>query len=184
MQSPSETTYNTGVGKPAEPLSIATKKTRSSSEDRRESRGSLHRSGPQAGHGRCGVSRTLCAAIRRAMTESTDSSTPTADDSVTDEQRQKIRELMEQPRSDRKPKGPVRLSEEDIPLRRSSDSTGSPGQPPRRGVLFTTEDDPDDEGRSPMRPSSVRGPGGSDKQIQLKSGAMPLPANRTRYYEE
>ena len=97
---------------------------------------------------------------------------------ITDAQRDTINEMLSRPPT--KPKGPSRPSQEDLPLRRSAES--HPDLPDaERTCLFTTnvEEEVSEEvklsrrsGASPPKPTFTKG------------GALPLPANRTRYYQD
>ena len=125
-------------------------------------------------------------------------------DELTDEQRRSMAELISSQREPSKRKGPVRLSEEDLPLRRSMSNSTDIDKSAARPCLFTTADESeesDDEGISPSRrsglytrkdpsaPRGMRSPGGrsleeKQQQVRMRGSALPLPMNRTRFYEE
>ena len=122
---------------------------------------------------------------------------------LTEEQCGAMAELIssQEDASRRKVPGPVRLSEEDLPLRRSM-SNPSALDKNARTCLFTTADESDDEeGLTPSRksglytrkdpsaPRGMRSPGGrsleeKQQQVRMRGSALPLPMNRTRFYEE
>ena len=122
---------------------------------------------------------------------------------LTEEQCGAMAELIssQEDASRRKVPGPVRLSEEDLPLRRSM-SNPSALDKNARTCLFTTADESDDEeGLTPSRksglytrkdpsaPRGMRSPGGrslDEKQQQMRGAALPTRpgAGRTRFDEE
>ena len=96
-------------------------------------------------------------------------------------QRGQIKELLERPPQGLPVKRPSRISEDDLPFIR-------PAEKPARPCLFTSEAELEEEedqnqqggsGRSLRPPRATTGP----SMAVTRGAALPLPANRTRYYE-
>lgn len=79
--------------------------------------------------------------------------------------------LVQQPAEGRrrKPVGPIRLSEEDLPIQRASESSSPTG----RATLFTTEDDTENDDEQPQQHHFVRAP---SKSMLRGPGLPPLPS--------